>query len=98
MRIDAFVWPEDRVEHIARHGVTPEEGEEVCFGKPLGATREIRRRESGILCTGPIRSGSPLVLRGYPVSRRQWISRDRAGDDHQRETSIPKMERQMKKS
>src|SRR6266542_6173427 len=26
---------EDRVNHIARHGVTPEEFEEVCFGAPL---------------------------------------------------------------
>jgi hypothetical protein len=33
MRINAFVWPEDRIEHIARHGVTPGEMEEVCFGK-----------------------------------------------------------------
>jgi hypothetical protein len=35
MRIDAFIWPEDRIEHIARHGVTPQEVEEVCFGKSL---------------------------------------------------------------
>ena len=27
MRIDEFIWPEDRIEHIARHGVRPEEVE-----------------------------------------------------------------------
>ena len=27
-----FIWPEERVDHIARHDVTPEEFEEVCFG------------------------------------------------------------------
>jgi hypothetical protein len=35
MRIDAFVCPDERIEHIARHGVTPKEVEEVCFGKSL---------------------------------------------------------------
>src|ERR1017187_7144748 len=35
MKIVEFVWPQDRIDHIAEHGVTPEEVEEVCFGKPL---------------------------------------------------------------
>ena len=68
MRIGAFVWPEERIEHIGRHGVTPEEVEEVCFGKPIGATGEIGRRESGILYLGSNRRGSLLVLCGYPIS------------------------------
>jgi uncharacterized protein len=33
MRIKDFVWSEERIEHIARHGVTPDEVEETCFGK-----------------------------------------------------------------
>lgn len=33
MKIQEFTWPADRVDHIARHGVTPEEVEEACFGK-----------------------------------------------------------------
>jgi len=41
MQIDEIIWPEDRIEHIARHGVTPEEVEEVCFGKSL-----VRRGKS----------------------------------------------------
>lgn len=32
MKIRKFVWPKDRVDHIAGHGLTPEEVEEVCFG------------------------------------------------------------------
>jgi hypothetical protein len=32
MKIHAFIWPDDRIDHIAHHGVTPEEVEEVCFG------------------------------------------------------------------
>jgi len=35
MKIRQIVWPEDRIEHIARHNVTPEEVEEVCFGQAL---------------------------------------------------------------
>jgi len=35
MEFDVFVWPDDRIEHIARHGVTPEEVEEACCGRPL---------------------------------------------------------------
>jgi hypothetical protein len=35
MRIHEFVWPQDRIDHIDRHGVTPEEVEEACFGHAL---------------------------------------------------------------
>ena len=41
MTIDEFIWPVERIEHIARHGVTPEEVEEACFGKPF-----VRRAKS----------------------------------------------------
>ncbi|MBX7104865.1 MAG: hypothetical protein K1X57_12340 [Gemmataceae bacterium] len=42
MTIDDFIWPDDRVEYIARHGVLPEEVEQVCFGKSL-----VLRAKSG---------------------------------------------------
>jgi hypothetical protein len=35
MKVHEFIWPEDRVDHIARHGIRPEEVEEVCFGRAL---------------------------------------------------------------
>jgi uncharacterized protein len=35
VQISEFVWPEDRITHIARHNVEPEEFEEVCFGQSL---------------------------------------------------------------
>lgn len=35
LQISQFVWNEDIIEHIAKHNVTPEEVEEVCFGQPL---------------------------------------------------------------
>ncbi len=35
MKVHQIIWPEDRVDHIARHGVGPEEFEQACFGDPL---------------------------------------------------------------
>ncbi len=35
MRIYELLWPRDRIDHIARHAVTPDEVEQVCFGQPL---------------------------------------------------------------
>ena len=35
MRIHVLVWPEDRIEHIVRRSITPDEVEEVCFGRPF---------------------------------------------------------------
>ena len=35
MRIYEFAWPQERLDHIAEHGVAPDEVEEVCFGKSL---------------------------------------------------------------
>ena len=33
MNFKEFVWSDETIEHIARHGVEPHEVEEVCFGK-----------------------------------------------------------------
>ena len=35
MLIHQVIWLEDRIEHIAAHGVNPHEVEEVCFGRSL---------------------------------------------------------------
>jgi uncharacterized protein len=35
MRIGKIIWSEDRIEHIARHNISPEEIEEVCFSRPF---------------------------------------------------------------
>ena len=34
MQIVDFEWDEDNIEHIARHGVNPEEVEDACYDKP----------------------------------------------------------------
>lgn len=35
MRIHELLWPSDGVDRIHRHGVTPQEIEEACFGEAL---------------------------------------------------------------
>lgn len=34
-RISRLEWDDANVEHIAKHGVSPEEVEEVCYSRPL---------------------------------------------------------------
>lgn len=34
-RIKRLLWDETNVEHIATHGVTPDQVEEVCFSRPV---------------------------------------------------------------
>lgn len=33
MRIERLIWPQDRIDHIARHAVTPEEVVDIDNGK-----------------------------------------------------------------
>jgi uncharacterized DUF497 family protein len=35
MRIYELIWTDDRIDHIAHHGVEPLEVEQICFGRPL---------------------------------------------------------------
>jgi uncharacterized protein len=43
MQIHEFIWTEERIDHIAEHGIRPEEVEEACFGRALAQ----RARSSG---------------------------------------------------
>lgn len=35
MKISIILWPQDRIDHIARHHINQTEVEEVCFGRSL---------------------------------------------------------------
>ncbi|HUT90330.1 MAG TPA: hypothetical protein VMY37_12590 [Thermoguttaceae bacterium] len=85
MRISELVWPEDRVEHIARHGVTPHEVEQACFGRPL-----VQRAKSGgpnpaYYVLGETDSGRYLFCvviqfpdrKGYPVTARPMTDKEK---------------------
>jgi len=35
MKVHRIIWPEDRVDHIAEHGVSTDEFEQACFGNAM---------------------------------------------------------------
>jgi len=82
MRVNQIIWPEDRVDHIERHSVTPEEFEEACFGQAL-----IQRTKSeGVYYVlGQTHQGRYLFCvviqfpdgKGYPVTARTMTAKER---------------------
>ena len=85
MRISEVLWPEERVDHIAQHGVRPEEFEEVCFGASL----VLRARATGpnpvYYVLGETDAGRGLFCvaiefpggRGYPVTARDMTTKEK---------------------
>ena len=85
MKIDAFIWPEERIEHIARHGVTPEEVEEVCFGKSLVRRGKSEGENPVYYVLGQTEAGRALFCvairfpdgNGYPVTAREMTAKEK---------------------
>ena len=85
MRIDEIVWPEERIEHIARHGITPEEVEEVCFGKSLVQRAKSEGENPVYYLLGQTAAGRYffcVVIRfpdgnGYPVTAREMTASEK---------------------
>jgi uncharacterized DUF497 family protein len=85
MRIDEFVWPQSQIDHIAEHGVTPEEFEEVCSGKSLFFRAPSEGENPVYYVLGRTRAGRYLfcvVIRfadgnGYPVSARPMTDKEK---------------------
>lgn len=69
MRIDALEWTLDRVEHIARHAITPEDVEEVLTSAPV-----FKRSRGGVYeAWGQTKSGRYLlVIFRYLGHNRAW--------------------------
>ena len=78
MRIEELLWPRDRIEHIARHAVTPDEVEQVCFGQPLVQRAKSRGDNPVYYVLGQTDAGRYLFSvviqfpdgKGYPVTAR----------------------------
>jgi uncharacterized DUF497 family protein len=85
MPISEFLWPEDRINHIARHGVQPEEVEEVCFGKPLVFAAESAGRNPVYHVLGETEAGRHLFCvvilfpgdKAYPVTGREMTDKEK---------------------
>jgi len=85
MQIREFIWPAERVEHIAQHGVTPEEVEQVCFGKSFVRRAKSEGENPVYYVLGQTEAGRYLfcvVIRfpegtGYPVTAREMTTREK---------------------
>ena len=79
MEISEFVWTDDRITHIARHGVEPEEFEDVCFGKALVLRAKAGGKNPVYYVLGETEVGRHLLCvvisfpdgKGYPVTARE---------------------------
>jgi len=83
--IAQFLWPEDRVEHIVEHDVTPEEFEQVCFGRALILRAKARGENPVYYVLGETDSGRHLFCvviefpggKGYPVTARGMTTKEK---------------------
>jgi uncharacterized protein len=82
---DDFVWPEEQVDHIARHGVTPAEFEEACSGNCLIDKTKSKGQNPVYLVHGQTEAGRYLscwVIRfsdgnGYPITARDMTPKEK---------------------
>lgn len=85
MTIHDFVWPEDRIEHIARHGVEPTEVEQVCFGQSLVRRAKSEGDNPVYYVLGQTEAGRYLLCvvirfpdgKGYPVTAREMTANEK---------------------
>ena len=84
MGIHQIIWPEDRVDHIGRHAVTPEEFEEACFGRPLIQRAQSEGKNPVYYVLGQTNQGRYLFCvmiqfpdgKGYPVTARTMTEKE----------------------
>jgi len=85
MKIHQIIWPEDRIDHIASHGIDPEEVEEVCFGQALVLRAKSRGKNPVYYVLGQTAEGRYLFCvviqfpdgNGYPVTARSMTRKER---------------------
>ena len=85
MNIREFVWPEDRIDHIARHGVAPEEVEEICFGRSLILRAKSEGENPVYYVLGQTYNGIYLFCaiihfpdgKGYPITARPMTDKEK---------------------
>ena len=85
MKIYELIWPQDRIEHIAQHSVTPDEVKEVCLGEPFIQRAKSEGENPVYYALGQTNSGRYLFCvvirfpdgRGYPVTARAMTGREK---------------------
>ncbi len=82
--IESLLWPEDRIEHIARHNVSPEEFDQVCFGRALLLRAKAQGPNPVYHVLGQTDAGRYVFCvviafpdgYGYPVTARTMTARE----------------------
>jgi len=85
MRIDELIWPDERIEHIARHGVALVEVEDVCFGNSLVLRAKSEGENPVYYVLGQTEAGRYLFCvliqfpdgNGYPVTAREMTAKEK---------------------
>jgi hypothetical protein len=85
MKIWQLLWPRERIEHIARHGVSPQEVEQVCFGKAFVQRTKSMGQNPVYYVLGQTGAGrylSCVVIQfpdgaGYPVTARPMTTKEK---------------------
>ena len=85
MLIDQLLWQQDRIDHIGRHRVRPEEVEEVCFGNAWVRRAKATGKNPVYYVLGQTRSGRYLFCvviqfpnrKGFPVTARAMTEKEK---------------------
>jgi uncharacterized DUF497 family protein len=85
VRIDELLWPPDRIDHIAKHQVQPEEVEQVCFGKAWVRRAKAIGKNPVYYVFGQTESGRHLFCvviefpngKGFPVTARAMTEKEK---------------------
>jgi len=85
VRIHELVWPQDRIDHIAKHRVQPAEVEEVCFGKAWVRRAKATGKNPVYYVLGQTEFGRHLFCvviqlpngKGFPVTARAMTEKEK---------------------
>ncbi|MBM3300635.1 MAG: hypothetical protein FJY85_11840, partial [Deltaproteobacteria bacterium] len=80
-----LIWPEDRVDHIAAHGIAPGEVEDACFGQALVQRAKSEGHNPVYYVLGQTAAGRYLFCvviafpdgNGYPVTARSMTRKEK---------------------
>jgi hypothetical protein len=86
--IEELIWPQDRIDHIARHRVQPDEVEEVCFGTAWVRRAKAAGKKPSLLRPRTNQLRTILVLCRYSVSEWKGFPGYATADDGERKATI----------
>jgi uncharacterized protein len=85
MKIHELIWPKERIDHIANHGINPVEVEETCFGQAFVQRAKSQGENPVYYVLGQTGTGRYLfcvVIQfpdgiGYPVTARPMTDKEK---------------------